>query len=109
MRIATCFVVSSFALSLVLAACGDSKAPDADPFDTLQDCYDEHAHTESLPVQEAIVVCCLDHPIGNPGVHPSCTDTQVDCVSHVRAELDISVTDAEIEAACTTYISQKDG
>ena len=102
MRIAT---LASFALPLVLplvlAACGDKKE-DADPFDTLQECYTEHAVEEHFPVQESIVVCCLDHPIA--GVHPSCTSTKADCVTHVRAALDTSVSSTDIDAACATYI-----
>ena len=102
MRIAT---LASFALPLVLplvlAACGDKKE-DADPFATLQDCYTEHAVEEHFPVQESIVVCCLDHPIA--GVHPSCTSTKADCVTHVRAALDTSVSSTDIDAACATYI-----
>jgi hypothetical protein len=78
---------------------------DADPFDSLQECFDEHATMESLPVGEAIVVCCTDHPIA--GVHPSCKDTKADCVAHVRAELSSSVTDTQIDAACADYISKK--
>jgi len=105
MRIITALLGFSFVLPLALAACGDSEPMDADPFDTLQACYDDHHVMENLPVQRAIVVCCLDHPIA--GVHPSCKDTQADCVTHVRAELNASVLDADITAACTTYISQK--
>jgi hypothetical protein len=104
MRIATIVIASLFALPLAFAACG-SDEKDADPFDTLQACYDEHHTTESLPAQQAIVVCCLDHPIA--GVHPSCLDSQAACVAHVRAALDAAVTDNDISAACTTYISQK--
>ncbi|HMG24879.1 MAG TPA: hypothetical protein VK607_26265 [Kofleriaceae bacterium] len=91
-------------LPLALAACGASEAA-ADPFDTLQDCYDDHHNVEKLTVQQAIVVCCLDHPIA--GVHPSCTSTQAECMTHVRAELEATVLDADITAACTTYLSQK--
>ena len=103
MRIARTLVSISLAFLFVLAACG-SKAEDADPFDTLQACYDEHHNMESLPVQDAIVVCCLDHPIA--GVHPSCKDTQADCVTHVDAELDATVSLSDIQAACTDYLSQ---
>ncbi|HEU4731609.1 MAG TPA: hypothetical protein VFT22_27125 [Kofleriaceae bacterium] len=92
-------------LPLVAAACGGSDNQDAEPFDTLFACYDEHHNTESLPIQQAIVVCCLDHPIA--GVHPSCADTQADCVSHVTAELGTSVTASDIEGACAIYIDQK--
>src|SRR5437660_764380 len=93
------------ALPLTISACGSSNTMEADPFDTLQACFDEHHNMESLSVHDAIVVCCLDHPIA--GVHPSCKDTQADCVAHVDAELDNSVTSADIQMACTDYITQK--
>jgi hypothetical protein len=101
MRIATSLAL---ALSFVLTACGDSNK-DADPFDTLQACYDDHVTVEKFTAQQAIVVCCLDHPIA--GVHPSCKDTQADCVTHVRAALTATTSDADITAACTTYLSMK--
>ncbi|HEY0990536.1 MAG TPA: hypothetical protein VGD80_25965 [Kofleriaceae bacterium] len=92
----------SLACPLVLAACGGNG--DADPFDTLQDCYDDHHNVESLSVHDSIVVCCLDHPIA--GVHPSCLTTQADCVSHVDAELDATVSLSDIQAACTDYVKE---
>ncbi|HEU4733217.1 MAG TPA: hypothetical protein VFT22_35235 [Kofleriaceae bacterium] len=88
-----------------MTACGGDSSMDAGPYDTLQDCYDDHHITEALTVQQAIVVCCLDHPIN--GVHPSCGTSQVDCVAHVDMELDPSVSAADIDAACTTYIEMK--
>jgi len=103
MRIAS--IVVSLVLPLVLATCGDSKPEDADPFDTLQACFDEHHNMETLTVQQAIVVCCLDHPIA--GVHPSCKDTPADCMTHVRAELTAATSDADITAACAIYVTQK--
>lgn len=105
MRIATAVSAAWLAVPVVFAACGSSSTMDAEPFATLKACYDEHHTMESLTVQQAIVVCCLDHPIN--GVHPSCQNTQADCVSHVRTNLDASITDADIAAACMTYISQK--
>jgi hypothetical protein len=103
MRITRVLASISLIVPLILAACGGGD--DAEPFDTLQACYDEHHNEESLPVQDAIVVCCLDHPIA--GVHPSCKDTQADCVAHVDTELDPSVGSADIQAACTEYITEK--
>jgi hypothetical protein len=94
------------AAPVAVIACGDNGgSTDADPFDSLQACFDEHTKMESLPVGEAIVVCCTDHPIA--GVHPSCKDTKADCVTHVRAELDSSITNTQIDAACTDYITKK--
>jgi hypothetical protein len=107
MRTVTYLLVSSFVFAVLVSACSDNNTVDADPFDTLQACFDEHTMEESLPVNNAIVVCCTDHPIA--GVHPSCKDTQVDCVAHLHAELTLTstVTDAVIEAACTDYLSKK--
>lgn len=104
MRISAALIATALLLPLGVA-CGDHHDEDAEPFDTLQACYDDHHGEEGLSVQQAIVVCCLDHPIA--GVHPSCTSTQAECITHVRAALDTSVLDAEISAACTTYISEK--
>jgi hypothetical protein len=113
MRIATTLLGSMFGSSLVsalvsafvLTACGSTNQMEAEPFPTLQACVDEHDKTESLSVHDSVIVCCLDHPIA--GIHPSCGTTQADCITHVRAELDPSVTDTDIQIACTDYISQK--
>lgn len=102
-RIAALSVSVLLALPLAVAGCGHPDE-EAEPFDTLQACYDEHHNVESLTVLQAIVVCCLDHPIA--GVHPSCKDTQADCVTHVDAQLDASVVLTDIQAACTEYINQ---
>jgi hypothetical protein len=105
-RLVSAFVASLLALPLVLAACGGGDdEEDAEPFDTLADCYDDHHNVENLTVQQAIVVCCIDHPIA--GVHPSCGDTQTACATHVTTELGAAVTDPDVQAACTTYIDQK--
>jgi len=106
MRIAAVLATAFLSLALALG-CNDDHKPgaDADPFDTLQECFDEHHVTESLPVKESIVVCCTDHPIA--GVHPSCGATQAACETHVRAELSATTTAAEIQTACADYIAKK--
>ena len=105
MRNALFALIPVLAFTLAVTACSDDKKnADAEPFATLQACYDEHHGEESLPVQKAIVVCCLDHPIAD--VHPSCKATQADCVAHVTAQLP-AVTASDIEAACATYINEK--
>jgi hypothetical protein len=101
MRVATASLLALLVSSLTLSGCGGGEKG----YSTLQACYDEHHVVENLPVLQAIVVCCLDHPI--VGVAPSCRDTQADCVAHVDAELDGSVTTTDIQAACTEYITQK--
>lgn len=107
MRIARSLIVSVFALPLVLVACSDNKSGE-EAFNTLQDCYDDHHDgAEGLPIQEAIVVCCIEHPIGTAGEHPSCGATQAECITHVRAELDPAVINSDIDAACTDYVTKK--
>jgi hypothetical protein len=103
MGIATVFISAACVSLLVITACGDKKE-EAEPFDTLLACFDEHHNMESLSVHDAIVVCCLDHPIA--GVHPSCKDTQADCVAHVTAELGSAASASDIQAACTDYFAQ---
>jgi hypothetical protein len=100
---ALCLYVSlCLPLPLALAACGEEGE---EGYDTLQACYDEHHNGEALPVLEAIVVCCLDHPI--VGVAPSCKNTEAECIAHVEAELDASVSASDIQAACTEYVALK--
>ena len=93
-------------------ACSTTPTKDADPFATMQACFDEHHVTESLPVNQSIVVCCLDHPIA--GVHPSCGNTVSDCTARLEGTDPVGmltqtseVTPAVIMAACTDYISKK--
>src|SRR5262245_32305062 len=92
-------------LGLVFAfACGHSHEGDA--FATYQECFDEHHGHEALPVQEAIVVCCLEHPIN--GVKPVCGNTAAECSTYLGANLSqTSATQAEVTAACADYITQK--
>jgi hypothetical protein len=103
-------MLRTFALALVFAACGGGEK-DADPFDTFQMCFDEHHTTESLSVHDAIVICCLDHPIA--GVHPSCGDTANDCIAKLTGTDSVhnlsstSATSAEIMTACTDYVTEK--
>jgi hypothetical protein len=106
-RITSLVLSSLLALPFVLAACGgdDGNDEDAEEFPTLQACFDEHHNMESLPTDQAIVVCCTDHPIA--GVHPSCGATAMDCETHVDSELDdTSATADEITTACQEYIDQ---
>ena len=100
MRIA--LVICSF-----LAACGGTVV-DRDPFNTIQDCFDEHAKTEGLTVPHAITTCCLDHPISGNVANVVCGATQTQCESFLHDNL--AATDAttgEITAACADYINQR--
>ncbi len=103
-RITSLVLATVITLPFALAACGgDDGGEDAEAFDTLQDCFDEHHGEESLPVDEAIAVCCTDHPI--MGQAPSCGATTAECEDHVDANLDdTSATADEITLACQEYI-----
>ena len=92
----------AFAAVLLCFACHDH---DHDGYSTFQACFDEHTMEESLPFQEAVVVCCLDHPIN--GVSEACGATAAECVTFLGANLTSTATTAEIMAACTEYEAQK--
>jgi hypothetical protein len=87
---------------LFCCACHDH---DHQGFATFQACFDEHTMAESLPFQDAVIVCCLDHPID--GVKDVCGATAADCVTYLGANLTSTATQAEITAACTEYETQK--
>ena len=91
-----------FPITLAIAGCGDDSGVEA--YDTLQDCFDDHTTVESLPVQEAITICCLEHPIA--GVKPSCGATTAACETIVNAGLADTVLASDITAACTDYQTQ---
>ncbi|HEY4241951.1 MAG TPA: hypothetical protein VGM88_19160 [Kofleriaceae bacterium] len=100
-------VTASFVLPMVLgAACGGGDdGEDADPFDNLMDCYNEHHVTEGLTSPHAITTCCLDHPIA--GVKPACGDSEAACETFVGDNLDDTVPDADIMSACMDYATQR--
>ena len=105
----TCFAMALF---FALTACGNNNTMDADPYATLQECFDDHHITESLSVNDSIVICCLDHPLGTAMTHPSCKNTVADCVTYLTSDPDGMLTTAsapptEVMAACTDYISKK--
>lgn len=94
---------ASVAAFLLLSACGHSHSSGS--YDSLQQCFDDHHNDESLPIDQSIVICCLEHPIG--GSTTPCGDTQSACEAFVRDALDNTVTAADISAGCAIYIEQK--
>lgn len=92
-------------ITFATAGCGGDDGGE-EAFDTLQDCFDDHTSTsgEGLPIQQAITVCCLEHPIA--GKAPSCGATAAECNTIVRAGLSAATTTADIMAACTDYQTQ---
>ena len=96
------FLGLAFALTSV--ACGDGH--DDEDFPSLQACFDEHVDVEQLTVEQAIVVCTLDHTFGGTGVDFA---TAGECETFVAANLeDADATTAQIMTACADYIVQKD-
>lgn len=91
------------ALSLTLGCGGGDSEEEA--YDTLEDCFIDHVEVDTLPVVEALIVCCLEHPIA--GVAPSCGATQDECEVHVGDEIaPADATDQEVIDACTGYIAE---
>lgn len=97
--------------SATLAACGDDKGGGADnePFDTFQECWDDHhSGSEGFDVPTAIKICCLDHPIGGTKENVVCGATVDTCKAFVAANLSQpSATAAEIMSACEGYVSDR--
>lgn len=100
----TCF--SAFILASA-TGCSSDPASDAEPFDTFQMCYDDHHGAEALPVDKAIGICCIDHPIGTAAANTVCGATAAACESYVTANL-VDAADAtlaaDIQAACASYV-----
>ena len=95
-----------FALSVFAFACGGSDGGDAESYDTYQDCFDDHTMVESLSFHDAVVVCCIDHPID--GHKLACGATSADCVTYLGANLTSSATTDQVQMACDDYAVQKD-
>lgn len=92
--------------SALMACGGDDGGSDAEPFDTFQDCFTDHHGTEGLTIQEAITVCCTDHPIGSADAGVVCGDTAATCETYVDANLDTAdASQTDISDACDAYIT----
>ena len=102
MRLSICF---GLALGL-LGACGDDHEEGDVDYPSLQACFDEHVDEEGLSIEQAIVVCTLDHTFAGSGVDFA---TAAECETFVAANLeDADASTAQIMAACADYIIQKD-
>jgi len=101
-------LLASLVTSFAIAACDGTPPADNDPFPTFQACFDEHHVTESFPVQQAIVICCISHPIGSADMNVVCGSDAAACDTYVGANLTGSdVGSADVQAACTDYINQR--
>lgn len=110
MRLLRIAMIVSFVAPLALAVgCGGDEA-DNEPFDTFQDCFDDHHKVETFSVQDSIKICCIDHPIGSPPVGPNvvCGETAMACQTYVDANLaDADATATDITDACSGYITDR--
>jgi hypothetical protein len=91
-----------FAALLFWAGCHDH---DQDDYASYQACFDDHTMEESLPFQQAVVVCCLDHSFN--GMSEVCGATAAECVTYLGGNLTSTATQTEVMGACTEYITQK--
>ena len=95
------------AFASIMLAAGCSGNSDEESYDTFQACFDDHHNVETLPVDQAIVVCCVDHPIGSAGKNVVCGADSASCTTYVTANLSAtSATSSDISTACTTYQTQ---
>ena len=102
-------LVAAIAIHASISACGgDDKVVDADPFDTLQACFDDHHGVEGFTVDHAITICCLDHPIGTAAPGVVCGTTQASCETYVGSKLAGSdASGSDITTSCADYITQR--
>jgi hypothetical protein len=101
------FVSAVLFTAFALAGCSDDPKKDAEPFDTYQLCYDDHVGEEHVPVQEAIEICCIDHPIGGAQANTVCGETAATCTTYVTAQVTPALMAADISAACADYVIQR--
>jgi hypothetical protein len=96
-------------LTFLLAACGGDDGGDDEPFDTFQECFDDHHKVEDNDVVTSIKICCIDHPIGGQDANVVCGATTTACQAFVDDNIaDADATLAEITSACDGYITDRD-
>ena len=95
----------SWLLGSLLVACTNDEGPRA--YATYQECFDDQTETQKKPVEDAIVTCCLEHPID--GQSPACGDATPDCINYLTINLkQTSAGVDEMANACMTYETKKD-
>ena len=90
---------------LVLASVGCKDDPEK-AYSTYQGCFDDQTMKEMMPIKEAIVMCCIEHPIN--GTKIVCGETKADCINYLTTNLkQTSATTVEVMDACGDYVTQK--
>ncbi|HEY4055493.1 MAG TPA: hypothetical protein VGM39_02755 [Kofleriaceae bacterium] len=103
----------AIAFGTQLSACGgDDGGADDERFDNFQDCWDDHTGAnggdEHLPADQAIVICCIDHPIGSNDSNVVCGDTAASCSTYVSANLSTASASSDVvTAACADYVTKR--
>jgi hypothetical protein len=101
-------LLASLFTGFALTACGGDDSADNEAFDTFQDCFNDHHVEEGFDVQKAIVICCIDHPIGSNDMNVVCGNDAASCEAYVGSNVSGSdVGSADITAACTDYVNQR--
>ena len=91
------------AMFTVVAACSSEHVEEE--YLDLQECFDDHTVNEGLGVEEAIVICTLEHTYVGQDLDFATVD---ECIAFVGDNLGVDdASDAEILAACEDYITQK--
>lgn len=93
-----------FALIVALASgCGEDPP---ESFATYQECFDSRTMEAAQLVPDAIVMCCLDHPIG--GMTSACGLTTPDCINYLTSNLNqTSASTVEVMDSCAAYIQKR--
>ena len=91
------------AMVILGSACGDDPP---ESFPTYQACFDSRTMEAAQLVPDAIVMCCLDHPIG--GMTSACGTTTPDCINYLTNNLNqTSASEIEKMDACGAYIRER--
>jgi len=96
-------LASCVVLGLLALGCGEDGPKE---FPSYQECFDELTLDDGRMKIDAIVACCLEHPIN--GTAPSCGADQSECINYLTVNL--AQTDADITVqteACTAYLSER--
>ena len=93
------------AVGWMAVGCGDD-GHEPKPYSTYQACFDVHVEAEQLAPVDAILACCLEHPIAD--AQPACGDTAPDCITYLTANLNqTSASTVEKQDACAAYEQQR--
>jgi hypothetical protein len=89
-------------LALLVGACGEDPPKS---YDNYQACFDDQTEKGMLPVMEAIVACCLEHPID--GARPVCLSAVPECINYLTNNLNqVSASPTEVRTSCEEYVTK---